>query len=358
MLRFKNTATRGLIIGFTCLILLMPASGFGQAPPATLSFEVATIKPAETITPAMIQSGKLHVGMNVDAARVDIGFMSLADLIPIAFKVKPYQVSGPDWMNVQRFDILAKLPEGATKEQVPEMLQALLAERFQLKVHRENRDQSVYALVVAKGGSKLKESSPEPAGGPPANAATGGISLGGGNQVRVDPGRGATVVSAEGGTTKVSPGPDGQMHMEMSKVTMEQFAEITKSRSIKLVLSVTATNPTIEGNEFTLTKVFENVIDNAVGYSDDGDTITVTLADTDVEVSISVADSGIGIPQDDQPSIFQQFFRAKNATAKKNVGTGLGLFIVKNVVNGHGGKVWFESKENEGSTFHVTLPKK
>ena len=131
-----------------------------------------------------------------------------------------------------------------------------------------------------------------------------------------------------------------------------------KSRSITLTFESAAASPTIEGNEFTLTKVFENIIDNAVGYSDDGDRIGVRIADTDKDVTVSVTDTGIGIPEGDQPQIFQQFFRAKNATAKKNVGTGLGLFIVKNVVSGHGGKVWFESKENEGSAFHVTLPKR
>src|SRR5438876_943661 len=153
-----------LTISIVLLLLSAPALAFSQAPAATLSFEVATIKPADPINPATIlSSGKLpHVGMTVEGSRVDIGYMSLADLIPAAFKVKPYQISGPDWMNSQRFDILAKMPEGATKEQVPEMLQALLIERFQLKVHRETKDQSIYALIVAKGGPKFKESAPDP----------------------------------------------------------------------------------------------------------------------------------------------------------------------------------------------------
>src|SRR5438034_7733968 len=105
-----------------------------QAPTAPPVFEVATVKPASlsAITPAAIQSGRLRVGMNVAGDRVDIGFMSLADLIRTAYAVKPYQVIGPDWMSAQRFDISAKMPDGATKEQVPAMLQALLAERFKL----------------------------------------------------------------------------------------------------------------------------------------------------------------------------------------------------------------------------------
>src|SRR5262245_36449721 len=177
-------------IGFICLILLLPGAVFGQAPAAGLSFEVASIKPAEAITPAMVAAGKLHVGMSVDGARVDIGYLSLGELIPIAFNVKPYQVSGPDWLRAQRFDILATMPEGTTKTQVQAMLQALLEERFQLKTHKERRDNPVYALVVAKDGPKLKES-PQETNDPPTDPAPGGLPFGGaGSQIRVNAGRG------------------------------------------------------------------------------------------------------------------------------------------------------------------------
>lgn len=215
---------RKLNVVFICVVLLVPALALGQAQGPALSFEVASIKPAEPITPALVASGRLHVGMNIDTSRVDIGYLSLADLIPIAYKVKPFQISGPEWMRSQRFDILAKLPEGATKEQVPEMLKALLQERFHLKAHLEKRENNVYALVVAKDGPKLKESPPEPEA--PADAA--GLTVGRGeNQLRINAGRGgATVVSAQAGTTKITPGPDGTMRMEMSKVTMAAFAEM------------------------------------------------------------------------------------------------------------------------------------
>ncbi len=86
--------------------------------------------------------------MNIDAGRVDIGFLSLADLMQAAFKVKLHQLSGPDWMAAQRFDILAKIPEGATKDDVPQMLQALLAERFKLTL--SSREQG--AVRVCAGG--------------------------------------------------------------------------------------------------------------------------------------------------------------------------------------------------------------
>jgi uncharacterized protein (TIGR03435 family) len=167
-----------------------------------------------------MQAGKFNVGMKIDKARVNIGFLSLSDLITIAFKVKSYQISGPDWLGAQRFDIQATLPEGATEEQVPEMLQSLLADRFGLKIHHSSKEASVYALVVAKGGPKLKDAEPDdppPADGKPAEP---GMKMSGNIE-----GKGM-VVSAGGQKTKVQMGPNGTMHMELSKVSMAQFTEM------------------------------------------------------------------------------------------------------------------------------------
>lgn len=74
-----------------------------------------------------------------------------------AFQVKGYQIAGPSWLDEDCFEIVAKMPEGATSVQIPAMLQALLAERFKLVAHKENRPRPVYALVVDKGGPKFKE---------------------------------------------------------------------------------------------------------------------------------------------------------------------------------------------------------
>ena len=97
-------------------LLLAPMWTFGQASQATPAFEVAAIKPAPplNLNRAAIAAGQLpHVGINVQGLRVDIGYLSLADLITVAFKVKPSQISGPEWMKADRFDILAKMPDGA-----------------------------------------------------------------------------------------------------------------------------------------------------------------------------------------------------------------------------------------------------
>jgi len=163
-------------------VLTLCAAGavFGQTAEKTLSFEVASIKPSEQITPQMIQSGKIHAGMKMDNKRVDIGQMSLLALICRAYDVKTYQVTGPSWlitqtMSTPRFDIIANLPEGATKEQVPQMLQNLLKERFKVELHKESKDQQVYALVLGKAGLPgLKMTPAKPPEGVEGNPAVSG----------------------------------------------------------------------------------------------------------------------------------------------------------------------------------------
>ena len=193
-----------------------------------LAFEVASIRSAEQITPAMIQAGKLHVGMKIDAGKVDIGYFSLRELIPLAYDVKPFQLTGPDWLSAQRFDILAKLPDGATKEQVPAMLRALLEERFKLKAHRENKEQPVYSLEVAKSGPKFKEA-PAPTDAPKEPQGKADMVIGAGDQqVRINrTGGGASMVmsNSETGATKMTVGANGQMHMEMERITMPALAQ-------------------------------------------------------------------------------------------------------------------------------------
>jgi uncharacterized protein (TIGR03435 family) len=145
------------------------------------------------------------------------------------------------------------MPEGATKEQVPDMLKALLAERFKLTVHREGKEQAVYELVVGKNGSKLKESPADPPAdaAPPAADAKGsggGFTVRSGNdQVHVTPnaaGRGAVITGGENGRTAMTMGPDGMMHMEVEKITMPKFAEMLTSMAGRPVLDKTG----LQGN--------------------------------------------------------------------------------------------------------------
>jgi uncharacterized protein (TIGR03435 family) len=173
--------------------------------------------------------------------------LSLADLVRTAYRMKPYQVTGPEWMSSVRFDIMAKLPEGASKDKVPEMLQTLLADRFKMVSHREDKEHPAYALLVGKGGPKLKEADPESAVQPvdkDAPPPKGALVMGSGEyQVRVQPTpgatRAATVSSPQFGEMKISMGEGGMMRMEFSSMTMQNLADTLSRYTDKPVLDLT-----------------------------------------------------------------------------------------------------------------------
>jgi uncharacterized protein (TIGR03435 family) len=155
---------------FTAILMLAAGAAHAQTAPTApvvsaskLTFEVATIKPSPPPDMAKIQAevqaGRMpKFGPHVEAARAEYDYMALKDVIAVAYKIKPYQVTGPDWLATERFDIVATFPQGATKDDAPAMLQALLADRFKLVAHRDTQEHPVLGLVVGKGGVKLKES--------------------------------------------------------------------------------------------------------------------------------------------------------------------------------------------------------
>src|SRR5580658_9156473 len=127
-----------MVIRVSLGLLLASGALFAQ----TAAFEVASIRIARTPEPGPFFSlipATPGERMSVDGSRVDIRFFSLYTLIVKAYGLKQYELSGPEWMVSQRFDIAAKIPDGVSKGRVPEMLQALLAERFKLSVRRESK---------------------------------------------------------------------------------------------------------------------------------------------------------------------------------------------------------------------------
>ena len=142
-------------IRYIPLLAVTSLAVFAQTPTARPEFEVASVKPSVDADTPM---GNVNRGLHIDGAMVSFNGMPLKWYIHYAYTVKESQVSGPDWLGSSRFDVVAKLPDGAKREQIPDMLQALLADRFQLKLHRESKESSVYALVVGKNGLKMKES--------------------------------------------------------------------------------------------------------------------------------------------------------------------------------------------------------
>lgn len=118
-----------------------------QAP----TFEVASVR---------LALGPGLPSQRMTDTRVDLQLISLRNLLLLAFRAKAYELAGPDWLAETRVSIQATLPAGATRQQVPEMLQRLLAERFGLVVHREPRTMEVHELVAGPGGHKMREVEP------------------------------------------------------------------------------------------------------------------------------------------------------------------------------------------------------
>jgi uncharacterized protein (TIGR03435 family) len=202
-------------------LLLVAGAALAQTPAAPLTFDVASVK-LGAIDQAKIMAGQQHVGLKVEGNRVDIGISSLSELIGMAYKVKFYQIQGPDWLTPtgQRFDILAKMPEGATKDQAPEMLQALLAERFKLTLHRTSKETQVYALIIGKNGLKMKETPPDVPVAPAGDDAPKDTNM----KITGTQEKGMTVTNTPAGTQKMTM-VDGVMHVEASKMAMSMLAE-------------------------------------------------------------------------------------------------------------------------------------
>jgi len=102
--------------------------------------------------------------------------------------------------------------------------------------------------------------------------------------------------------------------------------------------------------------VIDNLLGNAVRYTPIGGSIKISLKSVKKNIEFSVRDSGVGIPQNQQQRIFSKFFRAVNVLKMETEGSGLGLFIAKNIIEAHRGRVWFESEEGKGTTFYFTIP--
>jgi uncharacterized protein (TIGR03435 family) len=189
----------------TLLLLLTVAVSFAQT---SKQFEVASIRPVAEQPP-----NQVGVGLTINGSQVRISYLSLKDYIGIAYRMRINQVVGPDWLGSQRFDIAAKLPEGAPQADVPEMLQALLADRFQMKSHRESKEFPVYALEVAKTGLKITESMTEAEA---AAADAGAVNIAAGGS-----GLGATINFGNG--SHFTLGVNG---FETKRLTMGMFADM------------------------------------------------------------------------------------------------------------------------------------
>jgi len=188
--------------------LVSSIAAFGQSPTARPEFEVASVKKS---APAV--AGQVNIGVHIDGAMVRYTSLPMKSYIRMAYRVNDYQVSGPDWLASDNFDIAAKLPDGATRAQLPEMIQSLLADRFKLVVHRDKKEFPVYAIVVAKNGPKLKES-PSDSSAEASPGAKGAV------DINITTGRGGGVIDMGNGSS-IGYGRD---RLEAKKVTLSALA--------------------------------------------------------------------------------------------------------------------------------------
>ncbi len=146
---------------------------------------------------------------------------------------------------------------------------------------------------------------------------------------------------------------------DLVKTIVDSNKRQIASKNIRLALqTVGLTSSRVVVDKGKISLVVQNLLDNALHYTPLNGTILITLSCDKKYFEFTIKDSGIGIPENQKVKIFSKFFRASNAVKTEVPGSGLGLFIVKKVIEGHHGKVWFVSKEYEGSTFFFKIPVK
>jgi len=133
------------------------------------------------------------------------------------------------------------------------------------------------------------------------------------------------------------------------------FKPSVEQKKLKLEIDLEKNMPEIKGDPFKLEQVFINLIDNAVKYTEEG-TIRIQAKKTNSNIEISVKDTGIGIPEQDLPRIFERFYVVDKSRSKTVGGTGLGLSIVKHIIHLHKGTIKVESKPGQGTAFCISLP--
>jgi len=144
------------------------------------------------------------------------------------------------------------------------------------------------------------------------------------------------------------------VHELIERASSATFA-LFEQKGLALIIDVKEELPKILGDRDRLIQVVINLISNAIKFTEEG-SVTCKATCTDNEITISVIDTGMGIPEADQPKIFEKFKQVGNPLTDKPKGTGLGLSICQQIVKHHGGKIWVESELGQGSSFSFTLP--
>ncbi len=143
---------------------------------------------------------------------------------------------------------------------------------------------------------------------------------------------------------------------KLVKEVIKELQPTIKDKKIKITAKITKNLPKIKVDPSLIREVYKNLLTNAIKYSPEKSEVKISLTKKKKDIVSQIDDQGIGIPLDQQEKVFTKFFRADNVTQHETDGTGLGLYLVKSILNSSGGKVGFSSKENKGSSFWFSLP--
>ena len=143
---------------------------------------------------------------------------------------------------------------------------------------------------------------------------------------------------------------------EIIRSSLEALKSKATGKGLEVSFQSTQSAHMISANRFLFEQMFINLIDNAVKYTPEHGKIGIEISSRDKEIVVEIHDTGIGIPKESLPRIFERFYRVDKTRSRKMGGTGLGLSIVKHIVIIHGGKIEVQSEEGKGSRFTITLP--